>query len=173
MASPLHGCLSLCLSSSLIWHPLILPRCAHARWERKEAAATAALPRPPASWCIQHMDSIRLVNSSAATLALLGPPLQQPRSAGKCVAIAGRALQCSQAWHLQPCLDLCCSSFCSPELPWFKKYQSRLSDILPKRVGGRVSGNRVVSAEQPGRAAGCGRKVISSQPKLSSCLKVA
>jgi len=43
----------------------------------KEAAATAAFPRPPASWCIQHMDSIRLVNRRVAALALFGPPQNQ------------------------------------------------------------------------------------------------
>lgn len=136
MASPLLGCLSLCLSSSLIWHPLILPHCAHARWETKEAAVTAAFPRPPASWCIQHMHSIRSVNSSMATLALLGPPLQQPRSARKCVAIAGSALRCSEAWHLLPHLDLSCSLFCSLELLWFKKYRSKLPGILPRGSSG-------------------------------------
>lgn len=147
MASPLHGCLSLCLSFSLIRHLLILPR-----YERKEAAATAAFHRLPASWCIQHMDntlSTCLISNSLPTLALLGPSLPAPFSAGICVGIAGSALQCSEAWHLQPHLHLCCSLLCSPEPPWFKKYQSRLSDSLPRGGGGRVTSNRVLNAEQP------------------------
>lgn len=99
MDSPLHGCQSLCISSPFIWLLMIL--CSF-RTVEKATWSYCSFSLAPGSWCIQHMDSICLVNSSEEILALhFLLHFLQENSTWPLLAMLIHALKCdiySHAW---------------------------------------------------------------------------